>query len=285
MAQICTKCNKDVTDPAIECGGFCNERCHEVCIGLPADHFERSIIWMCSPCKLLIKNSSMKKFLSAQQDVMQIIKSEVESCAKSMSSVVQENTSKICENAAKIEQLSALLHDKPKVNLGRLTSERTPKRSRQSFEQTAIQPTYTGSKCGNDFGVATVPRPTSTQGKFWLYITRISPNVNENMMSEMVKSCLDTSDIVVQKVIPKNRIASNLPITFISFKIGVDPNLRKRALESSTWPSGIQFREFVNVNLPGNDSEPEVKRTNSFFVKPSTLDRWIISSTHANKDK
>ena len=81
--------------------------------------------------------------------------------------------------------------------------------------------------------------------KFWLYISRIRPDVTKESVLEMVKANLNlTEDPDIFKLVPKGRDESTL--TFISFKIGLDPAFKATALDRSTWPEGIMFREFLD---------------------------------------
>ncbi|XP_055622381.1 uncharacterized protein LOC129765949 [Toxorhynchites rutilus septentrionalis] len=59
----------------------------------------------------------------------------------------------------------------------------------------------------------------------------------------MVKANLNTDDeLSVFKLIAKDKDISTL--SFVSFKVGLDPSLKTKALDSETWPEGVLFREF-----------------------------------------
>lgn len=91
--------------------------------------------------------------------------------------------------------------------------------------------------------VETVPKPPE---KFWIYLSRIARHVTEDDVSELVKSCLQTQQPVdVRKLVRKD--ADLNQFAFISFKVGVDLQLKETALDPSVWPKGLFFREFENV--------------------------------------
>lgn len=91
--------------------------------------------------------------------------------------------------------------------------------------------------------VVAVPISEKPANKFWLYLSRIRPDVTNEQMSAMIRANLEmTQDPEVVKLVAKGVDISNM--TFISFKVGLDPALKTNALDPSTWPEGIMFREF-----------------------------------------
>lgn len=50
------------------------------------------------------------------------------------------------------------------------------------------------------------------------------------------------NDPTVVKLVPKGKTIEYL--SFVSFKIGLDPSLKSKALDPETWPEGLLFREF-----------------------------------------
>ena len=89
--------------------------------------------------------------------------------------------------------------------------------------------------------------PTSSYAdekqKFWLYLSRIRPDVSVDAVTSMVKANLEiTTEPTAVKLVPRGIDTSTM--NFVSFKIGIDPAVKSKALESSTWPEGLLFREF-----------------------------------------
>lgn len=64
-------------------------------------------------------------------------------------------------------------------------------------------------------------------------------------------------------------------LNFVSFKVGVDPKYRNAALDPSTWPRGILFREFEdnrssNYWMPDTDPQtPTIVVSQDFDATPS----------------
>ena len=85
-----------------------------------------------------------------------------------------------------------------------------------------------------------VPPPT-----FWLYLSGFHPLVTDDDVKTIVSRCLDSADVLnVTRLVPKGMDVSKM--TFVSFKIGLDPALKPLALNAENWPAGLMFREFVD---------------------------------------
>ena len=103
-------------------------------------------------------------------------------------------------------------------------------------------------------GVTTVPLP---KNKCWIYLSRISRDVTANQIASLANSRLGTSDAEAFRLVAKGRDVSTL--SFISFKVSVNAELKAKALSASTWPSGILYREFNDDR--GNFWQPGATQT------------------------
>lgn len=75
----------------------------------------------------------------------------------------------------------------------------------------------------------------------------IQPDVTNDAVLAMVKENLELeTNPIIMKLVPKDRDVSNL--TFVSFKIGLPVDLKTKALDPTTWPEGLMFREFEQLN-------------------------------------
>lgn len=84
-----------------------------------------------------------------------------------------------------------------------------------------------------------------TPPRFWLYLSGFQPQISPDDVQKIVTRCLDlSSPCDVIRLVPKGKDVSTM--SFVSFKIGLDPALQERALLASTWLSGLVFREFVD---------------------------------------
>lgn len=88
-----------------------------------------------------------------------------------------------------------------------------------------------------------VPIAATVESKLWLYLSGFAPQATVAEIERYVQKCLNTNGtVVVAKLVPKNINLDEL--SFVSFKVGVDLELRESALNSSSWHKGIVFREF-----------------------------------------
>ena len=93
--------------------------------------------------------------------------------------------------------------------------------------------------------------------RFWLYLSRVSRNVTEEQITRLAAERLGVEDIKVKRLVAKGKDVSRM--RFISFKVGMQADLKHKALASTTWPDGLVFREFEERNA-------------EFFWEPSVAD-------------
>lgn len=87
--------------------------------------------------------------------------------------------------------------------------------------------------------------PAPTPPKFWLYLSGFQPLISPDDVQKIVTRCLDlSSPCDVVRLVPKGKDVSKM--SFISFKIGLDPALKEKALLPLSWLDGLVFREFVD---------------------------------------
>lgn len=98
----------------------------------------------------------------------------------------------------------------------------------------------------SDLSVPSLTPPISPP-KFWLYLSGLHPRITVEDIQKIAARCLDsTTPADVVRLVPKE--ADLAKLTFISFKVGLDPSLKELALDASTWPDGILFREFIDYS-------------------------------------
>lgn len=191
---------------------------------------KNNLFWMCVKCAELFENSHFRSI-----------------------SVCTQETSPLTSLSEAIKDL--------RVEIKQLSSKPTPVPAPPVPQNTAGQPSQTlrarhtpqsaaqyGSKETSQ-NIVTKQNPTAGEDKFWLYLSRIRPDTAIEVVSALAKDCLDISkDPEVVKLVPKGKDTTGL--SFISFKIGLDPELKNIALDPSTWPEGILFREFEDYGTP-----------------------------------
>lgn len=186
---------------------------------------------MCDKCAELFENSHFRT-ISTQADE---------------NSPLSSLTSAITELRAEIKQL----HSKPIANPSPVTprwpvleQRRSAKRPRVIEPNPRAQDSCrVGSKKPHD-DIMTVPICNQVmEKKFWLYLSKIRPDVTVEAVCAMAKANLNLDDDpIIVKLVPKGKSIETL--SFVSFKIGLDLSLKDKALDPETWPEGLLFREF-----------------------------------------
>lgn len=230
-------------DSFVICRGYCGAAFHmnAPCSGnvtrAMTNYFtshKKNLFWMCDKCAGLFENQHFRAMsLRADENVQ---------------SPLETLTAAITELRTEIKQL----HTKPPVQPLTPTVNRWPsveprrinKRPRDlAFAAVTSEKCRLGSKQLVD-DVVSVPICNSTrEQKFWLYLSRIRPEVTDGAVCAMVVANLELkSNPEVVKLVPKDKDTSAL--SFVSFKIGLDPSFKSKALDPNTWPAGLMFREF-----------------------------------------
>lgn len=257
MSLVCHSCAGDVTGEHITCQGFCNATFHPRCCGVSADSFEEvmrnpQVFWLCKSCSTLMRDVRFRgttrsahelgqeAVLHSQSNILNNLKSEILSELKT---VIQSNFTAMINSNAFTPKTSRRFDIEPRLTRGRrLFSTNNP-------APTERKPTLlrgSGSTLSPSDHIATVP---VSAPKFWLYISRIAPDVSVEQITALTKRRLGTDDVKVIRLVAKGRDTKEM--SFISFKIGIPNELKEKALSTSTWPKGIVFREFryENVNV------------------------------------
>lgn len=264
MAKPCAKCCDAITGfDYVICRGYCGgvfhmNNCTNVTRAL-SSYFtthKRNLFWMCDSCADLFENSHFRT-ISAKADAQ---------------SPLASLTTAITELRTEIKHLNAKpTAQAPTPGNNRwppLEMRRATKRPRDietvglPSEQCRI-----GSKQASE-NVVTVPMCSdSTDKKFWLYLSRIRPDVTNEMICAMVKENLamdDEPDVV--KLVSKGKDISTL--SFISFKIGLDPSMKTPAMDPTNWPEGLLFREFEDYGIPKFRMPLKTRKPNTPLILP-----------------
>lgn len=243
--MTCKSCSNATVagEEVIACEGFCASAYHTKCVGLSTNEKKSCIVnphmfWICADCSSLLRkvrysNEMQSKFRKQTQspsdcsedrstppDVRNDIadmKKQIEAINKTLA---EFTTSRLCEsNQSVVDQ--PIAHSSP------------------------ASPYKLAHGCRkiDDHRNVAHNSASNVNERFWLFFTRIKNDVTEDEMHAMVAESLGVDDgFLIKKLVPYWKDVSLLP--FISFKVGIDPIFRDRAMCSSTWPTGINFREF-----------------------------------------
>lgn len=252
----CKECRMEVNDiEPVRCG-FCDALYHisQQCCGFNyrtnRDILSQGkLVFICTDCRAELNGRSIKCYLEDKQKSNNIPPANVDA-SDSLSSQVQLLAGVVDKLSKKVDDLAtAPVGSKPKQLLTpSLRAWPKPGAKRPRVEQ------YDSSTLAIDRGIRSIDLsdlaissivPAPTPPKFWLYLSGFQPLISTDDVQKIVARCLDIStpcDVI--RLVPKGKDVSNM--SFVSFKIGLDPTLQERALQASTWLEGLAFREFVD---------------------------------------
>ncbi|XP_065093591.1 uncharacterized protein LOC135714202 [Ochlerotatus camptorhynchus] len=244
MTSACDQCAKPVKcdEESVSCMAFCDRMIHLKCgctklnkAFLYIVHTSPNLFWMCNECAKLMKCARFKTAVSSFGSV-------INSITERQEIVHAELRKEMAKQEQQIAQLSKRIALTTPTNSDFM--RQPPLKRRRDEGSLTGKPLVGGSKAvtgDNAFTeVLTVPEPTEL---FWLYLSRIHPSVKSESIEKLVKGCVQCEDPI--KVVPLVKKGSDISrMSFILYKVEMDPKLREAALRSDTWPKGILFREF-----------------------------------------
>lgn len=235
---ICVRCSAPITaeESYTICQGFCSDAYHASCVKLTQDDvasFRRNhcIWWMCVKCGNMMRELRNDDSLISKRSkcTSKPIEPKLTTVQKkSLSEEIVELKEQITSIHQSIADLSVV---RKEVQVSLEKDAPLAQSSPMSFSRLMH-----GSNHSNRSDSSVV------QDKFWLFFTRIKNTVNEERILKMVANCIGSKDAVVKKLVSKRINVATLP--FISFKVGIDTELKDVALNPASWPEGVCFREF-----------------------------------------
>lgn len=247
--QQCGECQLEINDLEPLCCGFCEVYFHinQQCCGLNIRNMKEplssgKIMFICHCCREELKGRSIRRYIAEQHH-------QTKTPALAFLPVqVQQLHDVVAELSRKVDSFSITPQRCRPTSLSatpiwpRLNAKRR-REDRPDFNAAVTKGTKT-----IDLSDLSVPSISAAAPpvKFWLYLSRLNPLITDDDVQSVVSRCLSTTDpIDVVRLVPKGKDTSNL--TFVSFKVGLDPDLKDCALDPASWPSGLQFREFVDL--------------------------------------
>lgn len=267
--EICNSCAVNLTSPEAVCGGFCKATFHYKCARI-SETFYKEIVansasyWMCPECREIMGNARFKNTLVSMNAATKEVNDGYQKLVEDLKSEIKDSL--IAELRLEIQggfsKLSLAILS-PAPNRFQFNYRSASKRSREPDDVPAHQPAQPAKvfRGTNEPSSSTGVPVTTPESKFWIYLTKISPEVTEDEVVNLAKNCLQVDNVVAKALVPRGRPLSSL--TFISFKVGVSQELKHKAMDPSTWPQEIQFREFVETGSsvrhfwkPGQAADP-----------------------------
>lgn len=248
--MACTSCKKVVSDSdRITCRGYCGNSFHFICVRVDYSLHEalgthcRNVFWMCDDCADVFSNDHFRKITSRCS--ADNLPDEV-----ALTSLKDD----IAGLKEMVNVLSAKVDSKPPVPvlnpswqriLGSNPVGNSPKRKREDDELTRKVPTIQGTKSACD-AVKTVP---PREDLLWIYLSAFDPSTSDDDIATLTINCMNLESEVKPKVVrlvPKDKDPATL--SFVTFKVGVNKDLKDVALAKETWPENVYFREFENYS-------------------------------------
>lgn len=213
------------------CNGPCNSAFHISCVGISRDQLRsisRGIIWLCNSClssfndwKSSTMDPTMPDATGMNQDISEL---------KIQVSRIIDALDKITPNESSFA--------------GAVLRNSTPVTTSSLLNGTNVSYECIGG-CDQREQNGELEE-TMDRRSFSLLLTNIDSAVSEGDIKSMVCRCLDApvDDCEhVVKLVPK-RIDCRF-LDYVSFKVVIKWKWKTLALRASTWPNGIQFREFL----------------------------------------
>lgn len=230
--KTCKKCSKRVdmrTDLFTVCEGECACFYHAACVNLTEDVLQilsGNIIWICDQCMIQFQRTRGNIRPNSHSDVFtaKSIEEEVIELKNTVAGIVQTLSSIVPAN-----QLNTTV---PRHS--------TPKSTHAPSNGTCIS--SVNANCDESQRSPCAPIDTD----FSLFLSNIDASVTEWDVHQLVARSLGTTDPEPIDVV---KLTSNWSgrraLDFVSFKVVLDRKYKDRAMNPSTWPVNVKFREFV----------------------------------------
>jgi hypothetical protein len=236
MEGKCDGCLKPCTiEDSAECCGPCERVFHYVCTGLSKNTLK---------CLMESPNLSFKcdmcttKCYKPLEDKLTALTKEVTSMKSLITSLLSNSMVKRVAQPTKVtaKSIPNNVANTPAQDDVFLSPIPTP-----SFvaKKQPTQPTTEILGTGPQSEIFNLAEP-----KFWMYLSGLDPATDDSEIDAYLKSVFQSDTIKSVKLLPQNRNPDTCE--FVSFKIGFPLNLKERALDPKSWPSGITVREFVD---------------------------------------
>lgn len=246
MTTACDRCAKAIkrTDDVITCMGFCEHVVHLKCASIDKNVVKSvsdipNYHWMCDECSKLMKVIRFRNAMSSVGNAICELTKNQEAANAELKSELAKHTEQIAQLSNRINSVTPILP----VTAPRRTMKR--RRIDDNHEARPAKPLIVGTRStDHTSAVATVPVPTVM---FWIYLSRLHPSVKPDAVEKLTRDSLQCD---TAKAIPLIKQGTDVnSLNFISFKVGIDPIFREAALDPSSWPKGILFREFEDTRV------------------------------------
>lgn len=240
----CCECKGDINDIEPMRCGFCEAYLHinQTCCGINIRGLKEAfnqgkLILICTTCRVELNSRSIRSYIADNKQAAPAssIPIELPLQVEQLSDVVKTLSRKIDTLVCAQNQPNWPTEPTwPKLGM-----------KRRRLDETPIY--QSSSDCGTktiDLSDLTVPIVPNAD-KFWLYLSGLNPLITDADVQKIVSRCLNVAEPAdLVRLVPKGKDISSM--TFVSYKVGLDQDLKTKALDTTSWPVGLLFREFVN---------------------------------------
>lgn len=243
-ARKCKKCCQSIdsyADLFTVCEGDCAGLFHASCVGLKDEDIDfltlsQNALWMCDTCMSMFRKTreGIPVNTADKTDSTKSIEQEVKDLKTAVNGILN-TLSKIVPTATTSPNTpSNVLHSTPiAISSHTLFNGTNGCVASVSNCDSASRPQIEDEiRTNNDY--------------FALFLSNINPYVSERDVHQMVSRALGFSEperLDVTKL--TKRWNDQMMPDFVSFKVIVSRKWKYRALDPSTWPVNVKFREFV----------------------------------------
>ena len=239
-STTCKKCNAAITRGAncVGCEGLCKDFFHASCVKLSRDDLMQyqsisNVWWICIECREAIVKLRNNRTQITKQD-------------EQVDHPDTIHLTRIDNEIVQLKEQIQLIHrslSTPSTSCVDTSVESSNRNQTLTESSSLLCSSGNHSDASTNVGCrsSTVVQ-RSPNDRFWLFFTKIKNSVTEQQILKLIHDSLGTDDAVIKKLVPVWKDTFSMP--YISFKVGINVRFKDTALLSSTWPTGLRFREF-----------------------------------------
>lgn len=245
-AVHCRNCaNRIVTAVGLYavCAGPCAQSFHITCIGLSREHLRsltKGVIWMCRECSSCFQKWKESSAVEPETSDTKSLRAEITDLKTQVAGILNTLSS-----ITSID--NSTLHTTPIQHSTPVTSTKLLNGTRENYERAKDSGQAEQNKQQLVDPVDPVGGTSEDNRCFSLLLSNIDSRVSENDVRSLVCQCTGAPSIDCEKVVKlvPRRIDCRT-LDFVSFKIVLKEKWKPKAMDASTWPCGVKYRQFLN---------------------------------------
>lgn len=254
--SLCCKCNVIVNDNILACAGECPNIIHFNCAGIKKQVYDAisqipNFFWRCTDCidfynvqklktdKMVKAIDSINAALLTLNDASFVLNDKIDKIIKPLP----------LQSPSFVSQKKKIgTNDAPSRNTRSNKSNEITCSSKNGDSSSLLSTTSTNSnnelKKKIIIGSGTLNSTLRTVEPLkWIFISRLHKDIHDDDLIAYIKNTFNISQL---KLVRMQRKMDDDNRDYISFKIGVPENYFNQILDSSSWPSGVLIKEFIN---------------------------------------